>query len=412
MTWNKKRLGDFAPFNYGKGLPKEKRISGDVLVYGSNGIVGSHNQSLLSEPVVVIGRKGSVGEVHLTSGPSWPIDTTFYAEDSDEVDLDFLFYLLQTLPLKTNSDSAVPGLSRDYAHSLEVRVPNVVMQTAIGKVLKSIDFKITNNSALSKTLEQIARTIFKSWFIDFDPVKAKMAGEKPAGMDNATAALFPDSMEDSELGAIPSGWSVGALGHHLIVSKGKSYKSSELVDSDTALVTLKSFLRGGGYRHNGLKSFSGEYKPEQIIEPGELIVSYTDVTQAADVIGKPALVMPDPKFSKLVASLDIGIVRPRSKAVGKSFLYQLFLTPRFKHHIDGYTNGTTVLHLGKGALEEFKAVLPSQELMRQYENLVGIFSRQAQLLSLENFGLTTLRDSLLPRLISGELQIPEEMLVS
>ena len=130
------------------------------------------------------------------------------------------------------------------------------------------------------------------------------------------------------------------------------------------------------------------------------------------MIGKPALVMPDPKFSKLVASLDIGIVRPRSQAVGKSFLYQLFLTTRFKHHIDGYTNGTTVLHLGKGALEEFKAVLPSQELMRQYENLVGIFSRQAQLLSLENFGLTTLRDSLLPRLISGELQIPKEMLVS
>ena len=78
-------------------------------------------------------------------------------------------------------------------------------------MLKSIDFKIANNSALSKTLEEIAQTIFKSWFIDFDPVKAKMAGEKPVGMDDATAALFPDSMEDSELGPIPKGWNVKSL---------------------------------------------------------------------------------------------------------------------------------------------------------------------------------------------------------
>ena len=202
------------------------------------------------------------------------------------------------------------------------------------------------------------------------------------------------------------------LGNHLTVIKGKSYKSSELAESETALVTLKSFLRGGGYRLDGLKEFAGQYKPEQVVEPGELIVSFTDVTQSADVIGKPALVLPNPNYSRLVASLDIGIVRTKGQSVGKLFLYELFLSNRFKSHVEGYTNGTTVLHLGKGALEEFRTVLPREQLIYQFEKLADSFRMQIQASTLENLKFQEIRDALLPRLISGELQIPEEMLVS
>ena len=97
MKWTKTKLGDFAPFVYGKGLPQTKRISGNVPVYGSNGIVGMHSESFVSQPAVIIGRKGSVGEVHLANGPSWPIDTAFFVLGSKEVDLHFLYYLLKTL---------------------------------------------------------------------------------------------------------------------------------------------------------------------------------------------------------------------------------------------------------------------------------------------------------------------------
>jgi type I restriction enzyme S subunit len=280
------------------------------------------------------------------------------------------------------------------------------------QTLELIDAKIDTNNALSKLLEEIAQTIFKSWFIDFEPVKAKMAGKKPTGMDAATAALFPDSMEESEIGLIPKGWQPVRLENHIKVTKGKSYKSSELEASKTALVTLKSFKRGGGYRFDGLKPFSGEYKSEQVVEPGDLIVSFTDVTQAADVIGKPAIVMPNPVFSTLVASLDVGIVRTVRNSLGKNYLYQLFSTPIFKNHIDGYTNGTTVLHLGKGALEDFIVTLPAEILMEKWESFATSVNNKLQSLYLESLILAEMRDSLLPRLISGELQIPDEMLAS
>ena len=101
-----------------------------------------------------------------------------------------------------------PSINTSILKSIPVVLPEVKVQKVIGEILAKIDDKIACNNALSKTLESMAQTIFKSWFIDFDPVKAKMAGKKPAGMDAATAALFPDSMEESELGLIPKGWDV------------------------------------------------------------------------------------------------------------------------------------------------------------------------------------------------------------
>lgn len=311
-----------------------------------------------------------------------------------------------------DTGTTVRALPYEVVYEQSIPVPSLREQDRINSFIASLDRKIQLNIEKSKTLENLAQTIFRSWFVDFDPVKAKANKEKPSWMDDTTAALFPDSMEDSELGLIPKGWSISTLADHLSIVKGKSYKSSELAKSDTALVTLKSFNRGGGYRADGLKEFVGKFKPEQVIEPGELVTALTDVTQAADVIGKPALVLPNPSYSKLVASLDVGIVRPKSEQVGKCFLYQLFLTENFQNHVGGYTNGSTVLHLGKGALEEFRAVLPSRELIVEYEKVAGLLTQQIQEIYLENLNLNNIRKLILPGLVSGELQIPEEMSMS
>ena len=423
----------FAASYQSKGIPffRGKEIS--QLARGEN----TTAELYISEEVYadVVSRTGPVnsGDILLTAvgtlGNPYQVmesDLPFYFKDgnivwlrkfSDEINSAYLFYWLNSeygrrKVLDTAIGSTQPALTITGLGGISINYPSYAHQTRIVKILSAIDQKIAINKSLSKTLEDITKTIFKSWFVDFDPVKAKMAGEQPAGMDDATAALFPDSMEESELGLIPIGWNVSKLRNHLQVTKGKSYKSSELEESDTALVTLKSFKRGGGYRFDGLKPFSGEFKPEQIVEPGDLIVSFTDVTQAADVIGKPAIVFKNPSFSRLVASLDVGIVRPLDNGVGKHYLYQLFSTPGFKNHIDGYTNGTTVLHLGKGALEDFTVALPGSKIMSKYEMFASTALGQSQALYLENLTLEAIRDSLLPRLISGDLQIPEEMLAS
>lgn len=402
MSWNKTRLGEFAPFIYGKGLPSKERIAGDVPVYGSNGIVGAHNQALLSEPVVIIGRKGSVGEVHLTSGPSWPIDTTFYAQSSNKADLDFLFYLLQTLPLKTNSDSAVPGLSRDYAHSLEVRVPNVVMQTAIGKVLKSIDFKITNNSALSKTLEEIAQTVFKSWFIDFDPVKAKMSGLMPGGMDNATAALFSDSMEDSELGQIPRGWKVMSIGSACTTFLGgtPSRANQKLWDgeipwinsgkvNDFRITTASEYITKLGLEKSATK----------LLRKGTTVVAITGAT-----LGQFSRLEIDACANQSV----VGIVG--SEMASDEFIY-LTIKNGIRRLISAQTGGAQQ-HINKEDVNNFLFLYPGKFLMDVFTSLVRPSFTEIGNLQFQAESLKNLRDSLLPKLISGELQIPKEMLVS
>jgi type I restriction enzyme S subunit len=363
---------------------------------------------------VLISVRAPVGEVNIAREDCAIGRGVMSVRAKKESEQLFIFYFLKNLKGEWDSLGSTGSVFENLSTVAlnNVNIPVGLNREAIGEILFNIDKKIEANSDLSKTLEDIAQTIFKSWFIDFDPVKAKMAGEKPEGMDDATAALFPDSMEESELGLVPKNWNISKLRNHLEVTKGKSYKSSELEKSDTALVTLKSFKRGGGYRFDGLKPFSGEFKPEQIVEPGELIVSFTDVTQAADIIGKPAIVFKNPSFARLVASLDVGIVRPLGNAVGKHYLYQLFSTPGFKNHIDGYTNGTTVLHLGKGALEDFTVALPGSKIMSKYEMFASTAFGKLQALYLENLTLQAIRDSLLPRLISGDLQIPEDMLAS
>ena len=110
----------------------------------------------------------------------------------------------------------------------------------------------------------------------FDPVKAKVKGRKPACMDTETAALFPSAFQDSALGKIPEGWAVEKVGNLVEIIKGRSYRSSELTESDTALVSIKSIMRGGGYQPDNLRPYTGKYNPEQIITPGELVIAYTD----------------------------------------------------------------------------------------------------------------------------------------
>jgi type I restriction enzyme S subunit len=238
-------------------------------------------------------------------------------------------------------------------------------------------------------------------------VRAKAEG-RPTGLPPEISDLFPDKLVDSEIGEIPKGWELTTLGDHTALTKGRSYKSAELMDSDTALVTLKSFLRGGGYRLDGLKPYTGIFKPEQVVEEGDLIIALTDVTQAADVIGKPAIVRSSTSHSQLVASLDVGIVRLKENSFfTKEFCYFLMLSNRYTHHSLGYTSGTTVLHLAKDASAKFQVCAPPIMLIENFTDLASNLMRRIFVSEKEIEVLSELRDTLLPKLISGELHIPD-----
>ena len=227
--WQEMTLVEFAPFNYGKGLPEARRNpQGKVPVFGSNGIVGYHDSGLTVGPVVIIGRKGTVGAVHYSQVPCWPIDTTFYVLDDDPLLLRFKFYLLKSLGLENmNADSAVPGLNREAAHARRISIPPPPEQRAIAHILGTLDDKIELNRRMNETLEAIAHAIFKSWFVDFDPVRAKMdgrwkKGQSLPGLPAHLYDLFPERLVDSELGEIPEGWRIGTVADEFQIIMGQS----------------------------------------------------------------------------------------------------------------------------------------------------------------------------------------------
>lgn len=292
--------------------------------------------------------------------------------------------------------------------ALQIPLPPVATQRAMVDVLRSLDIRITLLGETNVTLESIAQALFKSWFVDFDPVRAKAEGLAPEGMDAATAALFPDSFEESELGLVPSEWTIKRVADVAEIIKGKSYKSMELAESyHTALVTLKSFSRGGGFRLDGFKPYTGSYKPAQVVVPGDLIIAYTDVTQAAELIGKPAIVVGVEDYQTLVASLDVGIVKPNSSRVSRQYLYGLFRTDLFQNHTFAHTSGTTVLHLAKDGVGSYQFACPPQQLVQLFSEVTDALSKRCQNNIDRIRTLTQLRDTLLPRLISGQLRLPE-----
>ena len=331
--------------------------------------------------------------------------------DSRKLSARFLRYFLvspniqKTLLSWAESGGTRNALTKGMIESFDVQAPaDVAEQHAIAHILGTLDDKIELNRRMNETLEAMARALFKSWFIDFDPVRAKMEG-RYTGLLGDIAKLFPDRMVDSELGEIPEGWEVYCLGEMVGIVKGRSYRSQELDESDTALVTLKSFARGGGYRPDGLKSFKGNYKPEQAVYPGEIVIACTDVTQAADVIGRPAIVQATAAYSTLVASLDTLIVRPNHIGMTKTFLYFLTYSKRFTTHTYSHTTGTTVLHLAKQAVLSFQFVRPSVRLSDLFDDIARPILECIQVIQQESESLAALRDMLLPKLVSGELRV-------
>ncbi|MFU3253943.1 restriction endonuclease subunit S, partial [Pseudomonas aeruginosa] len=238
-SWKELNLGDVIELKRGYDLPKGKRSVGVIPIVSSSGISDFHSEAMVKGPGVVTGRYGTIGEVFYIDGDFWPLNTTLYVCDFKGSDPRFISYFLRTLDFQAYSDKgAVPGVNRNHLHTAKVRIPALPVQKAIARILDALDSKIDLNHRINQTLEAMAQAIFKSWFIDFDPVKARIAaieqgqdplraamraisGKTDAELDQmprehhdqlaATAALFSDAMEESELWEIPKGWGIKSV---------------------------------------------------------------------------------------------------------------------------------------------------------------------------------------------------------
>ncbi|MGH4014434.1 MAG: restriction endonuclease subunit S [Pseudonocardiaceae bacterium] len=167
-SWAIVSVGEVCEFKYGKSLPTAERSGNSIAVFGSNGVVGYHNKSLTCGVTIVIGRKGSFGEVNYSNSSCWPIDTTYYVDTTcTEVDLRWLYYQLSYLPLKQlNKAAAIPGLNRDDAHRLRILLPPLPEQRRIAELLDRVDMLLAKRRKVVVHLDELAQSIFLDMFGD------------------------------------------------------------------------------------------------------------------------------------------------------------------------------------------------------------------------------------------------------
>lgn len=413
-NWKVTTVGEFCPFIYGKNLPASKRNPGKIKVYGSNGVVGLHNEPLINEPGIIIGRKGTVGTVHYSNGPFWAIDTTFYVTASSRRDLKFTFYVLKSLGLeKMNSDSAVPGLNRDTAHACKLNIPPLPVQKKISFVLSSLDNKIEVLKEMNDTLEAIAQTIFKSWFVDFDPVHAKAKGQIPEGVDTEIAALFSDSFDESILGKVPKGWKISALGDWIsVLETGKRPKGGVgEIKNGVPSIGAESIIRVGQFNYTKTKYVSHDFYEK--MRSGKL--------QSYDVLlykdgGKPGVFLPRVSmfgegFPFNECGINEHVFRIRiNEPFNQTFLYFWLWSDISMHELKHRGGKAAIPGINQSDVRELKILVPTKKILDNFNILaLPLFTKilkNAQQIKI----LESLRDALLPRLISGQLQLQDEVI--
>ncbi|WP_454035788.1 restriction endonuclease subunit S [Cupriavidus metallidurans] len=295
--------------------------------------------------------------------------------------------------------------------AFHIALPPLRTQQEIADVLGSLDDRIDLLRQTSTTLESIAQALFKSWFVDFDPVRAKAEGREPEGMDAETAALFPDGYEESALGPIPNGWRSEKLGDICELTKGCSYKGDGLSDAEGAyMFNLGCFNAHRVFATERVKRYTGEYRPRHTVLPGDLIMANTDMTQARDILGRPAFV-PD-GYEPGFVSHHVFKVSPKATNVDlanavRVYLFFALRRPEFRERAIGFATGTTVLALPAAAAMDCPACIPSDSVLLAFSRTIQPFL--AKLRENERLAgqLADLRDTLLPRLISGKLRLPE-----
>ncbi|MGX5218943.1 restriction endonuclease subunit S [Pseudomonas segetis] len=393
--WLNTTLGEFVRVQRGHDLTASEQQPGPYPVMGSAGPNGSHNVAKAKGPGVVVGRSGaSMGRVHYSESDYWPHNTCLYVTDFQGNNSRFAYYVLSSLDLAGyNSGSAQPSLNRNYIYGMPLRIPSRAEQDAIVEILSGLDDRITLLRETNATLEAIAQALFKSWFVDFDPVRAKAEGRQPEGMDATTAALFPDSFEESEQGLVPKGWTVRSLDSIAGYLNGlalQKYPPSE--DSWLPVIKIAQLRKGDTV---GADRAGRNIKPEYVIQNGDVLFSWSGSLEVVIWCGGEG-------------ALNQHLFKVTSAAFPKWFYYLWT-----RQHLPAFqqiaaSKATTMGHIQRKHLTEAKVVVPPGEAIQklgvQIEPLLDRWLANAE----QAQNLTRLRDTLLPRLISGQLRLPKE----
>jgi len=271
-------------------------------------------------------------------------------------------------------------------------LPPIEEQHAIARVLRSIDAKIDLNKRMNETLEAVAGAMFKSWFVEFGPVRAKAEGRRPLGMDAETAVLFPNSFVNSPIGKIPKGWSCISLDQIATFLNGLALQNFAS-DGSNSLPAIKiAQLRRGNA--DGADQVSSNIPSEYVIRDGEILFSWSGSLEVVVWCGGSG-------------ALNQHLFKVSSMRYPKWFHYGWILEhlPNFRHIAAG--KATTMGHIQRHHLSEAKVVIPPEQVILKADKIMGPLLQKRISNDLESRTLTSIRETILPKLISGELPVTD-----
>ncbi|QWD79439.1 restriction endonuclease subunit S [Polynucleobacter sp. MWH-Spelu-300-X4] len=408
--WEDSTLGDVLTLQRGMDLPVQERKGGKHPIVASTGVVGFHNEAPVKAPGVVIGRSGSIGGGQFVAQDFWPLNTTLWVKDFKGNDPRYCYYLLKSIDFSSmNAGSGVPTLNRNHLHPMRVAKPPVSVQKSISGMLGSLDDRIALLRETNQTLEAIAQALFKSWFVDFDPVRAKVEGKLPEGIDAATAALFPDGFEETELGLVPKGWKISTV---------------EEISERVGMGPFGSNIKVETFVESGIPVISGQHLKQLLVEDNTfnfITLEHAQrlsksCVQAGDVIfthagsiGQVSLLHADSEYNKYVLSQRQFFLRCNSSLISPEWIVYYFKSAAGQHQLLANTSQVGVPSIARPVsyLKSIRLIVPSSQINQKFAAIVApthnlIISNRKHIST-----LTALRDTLLPRLISGQLHIAD-----
>ena len=385
-----------------RGQNMGKKWVGGEFVFVSNEKAEQLSQNKARPGDLVFTQRGTLGQVAII--PAKPFAEYIVSQSQmkvtlnpEKADVGFMYYLFgseeQLRHIRNSSiQTGVPHTNLGILRKTPVKIPPLKIQQEIASILGSLDDRIALLRETNTTLEAIAQALFKSWFVDFDPVRAKQEGREPEGMDAYTAALFPNSFEESELGLVPKGWVVKSLAELMDIAGGTQPPANEFID----------LPRDGYIRLIQIRDYETDSHITYIPDTHKLRkATKTDIMIAryGASVGRICW--------GLEGAYNVALVKVVCEENSREYLRTYLKSDVFQSRLDAVSGRSAQAGFNKGDIASFKFVVPPDYNLALYQDIVWTL-RSSVVARLDRIrAIATLRDTLLPRLISGQLRLPD-----
>lgn len=381
--WEEKKFKDFIKLNRGFDLPNDRMSNGIYPVIASTNIKGYHNKFKVKAPCVVTGRSGSLGAVQYVDSDSTPLNTTLYVKDFKKNNPKYVYYFLQTMHLETfNSGAGVPTLNQNHLHGIKVKVPTIPTQTRIADILSAYDDLIENNNRRIELLEKAAQELYKEWFVRF---------------------RFPNHENTKFVNGLPEGWEVKKLGEVVEIKGGKRLPAGVLFSE---MKTSHPYIRIRDITTSKFVSLTQDFEyiddatykviKKYTTNTGDILISIVGTIGAVCCVGK----------SLDGANLTENCVKLiDAKLVSKNYIYHFLNSESGKGSINSGVVGATQPKLPIYNISRIKLIIPDKCTCDLFTIKLENIDFHIMNLQQQNQNLKKQRDLLLPRLMSGRLEV-------